>query len=146
MIKSLHLSTRYVKVTIALVALLVGSLIYIVFRSNSLLMFRWFDSFNLSSIVNELRANYSQISLYSWVKYNMPAGLWLFSYMYIIDAIWGKEYIPLKRTFLWTLPVVAILSEFFQLIRILPGTFDILDIISYLLAIIMYLILKRTEI
>lgn len=146
MIKSLHLSTRSIKVVISLIVLTIGSLIYIIFRSNSLLMFKWFDAVNLTSIINDLRNNYSQIPLYSWIKYSMPAGLWLFSYMYIIDAIWEKEYISLKRAFLWTLPIIAILSEFLQLCNILPGTFDVLDLISYLLAVALYLIIKKTEI
>lgn len=146
MIKSLHLSTRSIKVIISLIALTIGSLIYIIFRSDSLLMFKWFDAINLTSIINDLRGSYSQVPLYSWIKYSMPAGLWLFSYMYIIDAIWEKEYISLKRAFLWTLPIIAILSEFLQLCNILPGTFDVLDLISYLLAITLYLIIKKTEI
>lgn len=146
MIKNLHLTTRSIKVYIALIALAIGSLIYIIFRSKNLLMFQWFDTLNLTSIVNDLRNNYSQIPIYSWIKYSMPAGLWLFAYMYIIDAIWGKEYISFKRAFLWTLPIIAILSEFLQLMKILPGTFDVLDILSYIFAISLYTIIKRTEI
>lgn len=138
----MNISSRPIKVSISLIALVVGSLIYIVFRSKSLLMFQWFDAIHLTSAINQLRNNFSQVPIYSWIEFNMPAGLWLLSYLYIIDAIWGKEYMYLKRAFLLMLPILALSSEFLQLVKILPGTFDIFDVLCYILAITLYNIIK----
>ena len=135
--------TRMAEATIGLVALTIGGLIYIRYRSENLLMFDWFDNLNLSSLIDELRTSTDTTSLYGWIKYNMPAGLWLFSYMFVIDSIWWKDRNNYYICFLYALPILAITSELMQLFKLCPGTFDILDIISYFLAILIFLITKK---
>lgn len=133
---------RVWEATIGIVVLIIGGAIYVLYRNEHLLMFDWFQYLGISDYINRLRAEANGLSLYEWVKYSMPAGLWLFSYMFIIDSIWGKGSNALYKSFLYVLPVLAILSELMQCIKILPGTFDIMDLISYVLAIIVFLIIK----
>ena len=102
---------RLTEATIGLVALTIGSLIYVRYRSESLLMFNWFQSLGLSEIVEDIRRNSSNSNLYGWVKYNMPAALWLFAYMFIIDSVWGREKNNLSLYFLYALPLLALASE-----------------------------------
>ena len=135
--------TRIAEATIGLVALTLGGLIYIRYRSENLLMFDWFDNLNLSNFIGGLRASTDGASLYGWIKYNMPAGLWLFSYMFVIDSVWGKDRNICYMCFLYVLPILAIISELMQLFKLLPGTFDIMDILSYSLAILIFLIIKK---
>lgn len=108
-------------------------------------MFNWFDDLGLNDIVMKWRDGYSYTNLWEWVKYNMPAGLWLFSYMFIIDSIWEDDRNPFYKCFIIILPIVAIASEIMQSYKILPGTFDILDVISYVFAILLFITIKITS-
>ena len=115
--------------------LLVGSLIYILFRSSSLKMFYWFKSLNLLNIITELR----QLTLIYYntlpgsVLFALPDGLWLFAYVSLILHVWNNSIDT--KSIIWVLlvPYIAIISEFGQLFGIIPGTFDFLDIIMYIL-------------
>lgn len=133
---------RTTKVLLSLVILFIGGLIYVVYRSKSLLMFDWFNSIGLSNIIDRLRNLFQGDGIFGWVKYSLPDGLWIFSYLFILDAIWDGERNVISMIFLWGLPIVSILSEFLQLYGILPGVFDWIDLASYLLAIILFLIIK----
>lgn len=107
-------------------------------------MFNWFENINISYYTDLIRLRFENIPINSWAKYNMPAALWLGSYLLIIDAIWESSTFRIPYlVFCYSLPVIAILSEVLQLVHIIPGTFDILDIISYSLITIIYLIFKR---
>ena len=137
-------SIKATKIIISQVALLVGGLIYVTFRSNHLLMFKWFECLNISPFIVDIRNNYGGFGIYEWVEYNLPAALWLFSYMYLIDAIWGEtKDTKRKMFFVWILPLLALMSEFMQLVDILPGTFDVFDLVGYLLAILTYVLIKK---
>ena len=73
----------------------------------------------------------------------MPACLWLFSYMFVMDALWNDENNMIYQVFIYVLPVVAILSELLQLVNIIPGTFDLLDLASYAISIILFITIKK---
>jgi hypothetical protein len=82
-------------------------------------------------------------NVYEWVKYNLPAGLWLFAYMFVLDAVWGKDKNCVSMYFLYVLPLLAVASEFMQFVGLLPGTFDIMDLVSYISATILFVIIKK---
>ena len=127
---------------LSLVILLLGGLIYVIFRDKSLLMFDWFNTIGISNEVDGLRRMFQGEGIYGWVKYSLPDGLWIFSYMFIVDAIWDRERNAVSMIFLWGLPIVAVLSECLQYFSLLPGVFDWMDIASYMLAISLFLIIK----
>lgn len=133
---------RATKVVLSLIILFMGGLIYVVYRDKSLLMFDWFDYLGISNAVEGFRNLFQVESVYGWVKYSLPDGLWIFSYMFIVDAIWDKEKNTVSMIFLWGLPIVAVLSECFQYFGLLPGVFDWMDMASYLFAIALFLIIK----
>lgn len=133
------------KSSLAIVLLIFGGFIYVVFRSEDLLMFNWFRSLGLNSVVIKLRDSYGLMNIHDWVKYNIPAGLWLFSYMLIIDSIWENGYNSTYKFFITILPVFAIISEVMQFFQILPGTFDIMDMIIYVFAIFLFLTIKLSS-
>ena len=81
--------------------------------------------------------------MYGLIKYNLPAGLWLFAYMFVIDAVWGKDKNRVSMYFLYVLPLLAVASEFMQFVGLLPGTFDVMDLLSYVSAILLFLIIKK---
>ena len=98
---------RIAEAAIGLVALTIGGLIYIRYRSESLLMFDWFHNLGLSDSIEDFRSNSEMPNVYDWVKYNLPAGLWLFAYMFVIDAVWGKDNNRVSMYFLYVLPLLA---------------------------------------
>jgi len=136
---------RTIKVTIGIVALSVGGIIYILYRTDSLLMFSWFQKLGMSEYICNFRADYGKNSVYGWVKYSMPAGLWLFSYLFIIDSVWGNYKKSVYKCFLCTLPIMAITSELLQYFGILSGTFDFLDLMSYISAIFLFIFIKKLQ-
>ena len=134
--------TRITKATTGLMALIVGGLIYIRYRSESLLRFDWFQGLNISDYIARIRSTAEDSYIKGWLVYNLPAGLWLFAYLLIIDAIWGKEKNAQYMCYLHILPFLAIVSELMQCLRFLPGTFDFLDLVSYVCAILLFIIIK----
>lgn len=133
---------RAAKVMLSLVILLLGGLIYVIFRDKSLLMFDWFDAIGIDNEIDGLRSLFQGEGIYGWVKYSLPDGLWLFSYMFLVDAIWNGSRSISSYIFIYSLPILALLSEFFQYFGLLPGVFDWMDVVSYLFAIILFVIIK----
>lgn len=133
---------RATKVMLSLVILLLGGLIYIIFRDKSLLMFNWFDAIGIGNEIDGLRRLFQGEGIYGWVKYSLPDGLWAFSYMFLVDAIWNGSKLISSYIFIYSLPFFALLSEFFQYFGLLPGVFDWVDVASYLFAIILFVIIK----
>ena len=140
-----NIKYRATEVMLSLVILLMGGLIYVIFRDKSLLMFDWFNTIGISHEVERLRNHFQGEGIYGWVKYSLPDGLWIFSYMFIVDAIWDRERNAVSMIFLWGLPIVAVFSECFQYFGLLPGVFDWMDMASYILAITLFLIIKHLK-
>lgn len=134
---------RIAEATIGLVALTIGGLIYIRYRSESLLMFDWFHNLGLTNFIEFFRSNSEAPNINGWVKFNLPAGLWLFAYMFLIDAVWAKDKNHISMYFLYILPLLAIVSEFMQFVGLVPGTFDVMDLLSYISAILLFIIIKK---
>lgn len=137
-------NTVIFKALISFVLLFVGGLIYLGWRSGNLVMFQLLDTWGMSDLLIFIRNISVNYSIYDWVKYSAPDGLWLFSYMFLIDAIWDNHRYILYYIFLLFLPIIALLSELFQCFEVMPGTFDIVDLFCYILAIVIFVIIKLT--
>ncbi len=122
-----------------LFSILSGGLIYVLFRQDSLKMFSWFESVNLSNSIFEMRLFTLPLSIYlpDWFLYSLPDGLWLFSYVSFLLVVW--ENVISKHNIHWVLlvPLIAIFSELGQLIKVIPGTFDVVDLCSYFLGAVL---------
>lgn len=135
---------RSYKVSLSILLLMIGGVLYIAYRDKSLIMFSWFEIVGIDRLIENIR-KMANIQPYYWVKYNLPACLWLFSYMFIMDAIWSDCKSVNKEMFIWILPIIALLSEIMQIFGLCPGTFDIFDLLSYLSAIILFKTIKYYE-
>lgn len=133
---------RIVKVILSFAILIIGGLIYVGFRDKSLLMFSWFEQLGVSGEVDAFRGLVNSEGVYGWVKNSLPDGLWLFAYMYLVDAIWNGSKSISSYIFIFSLPFFALLSEFLQYFGMLPGVFDWIDVASYLFAILLFVIVK----
>lgn len=133
---------RIVKVILSFTILIIGGLIYVGFRDKSLLMFSWFDQLGIIREVDAFRGLVNSDGLYGWVKYSLPDGLWLFAYMFLVDAIWNGSKSISSYIFIFSLPCFALISEFLQYYGLFPGVFDWIDVASYSFAILLYVIIK----
>ena len=133
---------RIVKVILSFAILIIGGFIYVGFRDKSLLMFTWFEQLGVGGEVDAIRGLVNSEGVYGWVKNSLPDGLWLFAYMFLVDAIWNGSKLISSYIFIYSLPFFALLSEFFQYFGLLQGVFDWVDVASYLFAIILFVIIK----
>lgn len=139
-----HGSWKWLVARIALSVLLLtmGGLIYIAYREQSLLLFRWLDALGLNEEVSALRRMACAGEVFFWVKYNLPAGLWLLSYMLMVDAVWTSSESAVSYVFVYALPFLALLSEVLQHVGWLPGVFDWMDVCAYVCAICLFELFK----
>lgn len=128
---------RKIRIAPSFFPVIFGGFIYIIFRGEDLVMFRWFKYLNLSAVIAIIKNFRDIFSFPEWFIYSLPDGLWVFSYIAVSLEVW--KYSFTKENFFWifSIPFFAVLSEFLQLFRIVPGTFDFIDIAFYLLGIIL---------
>lgn len=124
---------RRIELVLALILFIVEGLMYLTFRSTELNMFRLYE--HAGPWVESLRAWGDTIDIPRWVRYSLPDGLWLLSYLLLVDAIWNKFD---KYSCIWYLimPAVAFGSEFAQLLWGLTGTADPMDFVCYAAAVV----------
>lgn len=114
-----------------LIPVFFGGVIYIIWRDRSLLMFQWFEAFYyIDGIIAVLR-NIS-VGMPDWFIYNLPGGLWAYSFSYILFYIWRDANCKVKYAWVALVPVIAIGSELGKLLGFIAGTFDIVDIAFYI--------------
>jgi len=123
------------KITITLISLSLGGAIYILWRDDTLLMFHWFSSLSISENILIARSKMAPIKeiLPSYIIYTLPTTLWLFSGLMTFDLIW-REDSKNKNLWLFVFFIFAIGSELLQAVKIVPGTFDSLDLLSMAVA------------
>lgn len=117
--------------------LLLGGLIYILFRTTTLKMFAWYDKIGLSNLITNLRDYVSPIAnnVPNWFLYSLPDGLWIFSYISLMLYIWKNSITKNSIIWIFIIPFFALFSEFGQLLKLVPGTFDVFDLLFYVLGI-----------
>lgn len=117
----------------ALVLLGAGGVVYISFRSISLLMFDWFESLRCMDIVEKIRSLSVGITPSNFVLYNLPDLLWMVSYLLFVNALIPKRNLGSYLFWLLFLPVLAVIHEIMQAIGIIPGSFDYIDLLCYII-------------
>lgn len=123
----------------AILSVIIGGLIYILFRTDSLVMFGWFEQLRISEFIYNLRDAqlFPQFNSFKTIINTAPGGLWTFSYTVFLLFIWNLELNFRNIFYYMSIPAAAVISEVFQLTGLIPGTFNYLDIISYTAGTIM---------
>lgn len=118
-----------------IITLLVGGLIYMLFRTSTLLMFNWYNNIGIGEILNGFRKFTIPIAedIPEWILFSLPDGLWIFSYVSLMLFIWRNS-VSYKNLF-WILivPILAIVSEIGQIFGLVKGVFDFTDLLLYTL-------------
>lgn len=124
---------------------LLGVLIYLLFRSESIRVFDYLTYVKLDKPLSIIRSFTLPLTQFipDWIIYSLPDGLWLFSFSLIISEIWNKE--DNIRFWFWTLllPFTAIIWELGQAIQVFSGTFDWID--TFIYSTVTFLIIKRNK-
>jgi len=114
--------------------LLFGSFIYIHYRATSLIMFRWFDTLGLSSVIGWIRRWPLPPHPPSWLIFSLPDALWVYAFTSLMLLIWHYRITPASIGWIALAPVIGIGSELGQAIKIVPGTFDLTDLMLLVIA------------
>ena len=124
------------KMIIGILPVIVGGLIYLTYRTDSLLMFGWFNKIGLSDTIDLLRSNQllQNLTIPNWIKFSLPDALWLFSFNYILLTLWNFNLNRQSAFWLFLAPTIGLFSEIGQLIGLVPGTFDLVDLLLLLIA------------
>jgi len=112
-----------------------GITVYTLWGSKHLIIYRWLGdsvSGNISRIQNS--SAIQNIKVPNWIKYNVPDGLWLYSLTTLIIFIWQKKLNIYSLPWILLCPFLAFGSEIGQGLKIIPGTFDVIDLLAYSLA------------
>jgi hypothetical protein len=120
----------------AALALLMGSTVYILWRPDALLMFRWFDALGLHDAIVRLRHPLGHFGVLTPTVFvfSAPWALWLLSYLFCIRAIWHNSASRARHIWFWFLPFISIVIECAQASGFCPGTFDADDILALAVA------------
>ena len=113
---------------------IVGGLIYTIYRDENILLFEWYNYLGISFYTLELRNFFNPQNLFisNFLTQNLPDGLWVYSFTSCMLLIWGKKN-PINKYIYIIIPMLlSIFSELGQLFKFIRGTFDPLDLIFYL--------------
>lgn len=127
---------------LALLCLIIGGVIYLIYRNRTLVMFRLVPN-NIIGLLNNVR-QYIDLphgKLSSFVVYNLPAGLWTISYMVLMRNICNEMPKTQKLIWVYSLPILLLMIELLQSVIVRLGTFDLLDMLCYLIPILVLLII-----
>jgi len=124
---------------LAAACLLSGSVLYILFRPTTLLMFHWVDSLGLIESVGTVRSHVHTSNGYLpyWAIYSLPFALWVLSYLFFLSGVWGKSISLGRVAWFWSIPIIAITAELAQGLHIIPGHFDPVDLVTIIFATIL---------
>ena len=129
---------RALKIFAGLIFLLIGSYLYLKFRSETLLMFKWAKNLGLDFIVSSIRGSFESLNSdrIKYLIFSVPYGLWVISFCCFIGAIWHKDSSFSAIILRLIVPVIAVSSELLQFVGFLPGTFDINDLLVLIVSTI----------
>ncbi len=114
-----------------IICFVTGVMIYLLWREG-LLIHRVISWLGCNTLLDILNQSVADLQPPEWMIYSLPDGLWALSYILIILA----QEMPHKLIWASVIPLVGFFSELLQLAGLMPGTFDIIDLIIYILPLI----------
>lgn len=139
-----HHSNKWIvsEIILGVVFLSCGCAIYLLFRNKTLNLYQWCSTLGLSNTIDTLRSGVQSWNLYEFIKYSLPDGLYCAAYIFMIDAIWHNDKGIIKEFIITLMPIITISSEIFQYFGLVKGTFDVYDLICYVIPPLVYLSIK----
>ena len=132
------------KVILSIILVSIGGCIYLMQRTTGLLMFRIIDFLGLTDAVATLRASAMQWP--EFVVFSLPGGLWSASYVLLADAVLCHQSMAMRLAWGSLIPIIGVVSELLQALRLCPGTADWQDAVCYgvpCMVYVVWVILKK---
>ena len=115
--------------------------LYVSFRSTDMVLYKWLGVDCNTHLFQLLRiTNYQPPS---WLIYNLPDCLWMLSFLFLMECIWGDE--KLKWIFVWCMLGFAYIFETMQYLHVSLCTGDVWDFISYTIAMVLYILFNKLK-
>lgn len=116
--------------------------IYLSNRTTDMQLYSWFNIDTENHLLENIRN--TSFCFAPWVKYNLPDGLWLLSFLLFMEGIWNRDRL-IKWIFCISIISFAFVSEILQFNGYLLGTGDIWDLVSYVAAVLLLLIFIKLK-
>ncbi len=127
-----------VQIALACLLLLVGGALYLFLRPSGLLLHKVAADLGLGEQIRQGRLFFSGFQLPEWMLFSLPAALWAAAYILVTDAILAQRP-PLRRLAVAAfIPALGMASELMQALHLLPGTFDVADLVAYAVPCLAY--------
>lgn len=138
-----QINSKYI--LLGLLLLIVGGMIYLLYRPQSLLLFHVAGGLGLTDAIGQWRQTAAAWRPAKFTVYCLPAGLWALSYVLIVGTL--TQSLPALRRWLLvaSIPLLGIASEVMQALGLVPGTFDWTDLALYLLPLIAYTTINNKQ-
>ena len=114
---------------ISILSLFSGVLLYLIYRPTSLIIFKWIKYLGLYELVLNLRVNLKDYTPPDFIIFNLPNGLWILSVTLLLHTIWINKFNVSFKIYLSLILVLIIIPEILQFLKLIPGTFDVFDLI-----------------
>jgi hypothetical protein len=117
------------------IPLALGGFIYLAWRADDLRVFAWARTCGLGPAVAVIRdrAAHALPMVPRFVRYCASDGLWVYAVTSFMAEVWRCGERRPRRLWMAAAPVLALGWELAQLARIVPGTFDLADMLAYAL-------------
>ena len=119
----------------AVAPVLAGGLLYGLFRTERLLGWRWAEQAGLDGALRSVRDLGAGWSVPEWVAFSLPDALWCYAFAWTVCR--ATATLPVRERVAWlALPVLlGPGAELGQLVGVVPGTFDVLDLVLCVVAV-----------
>ena len=133
--------------------LLIGGLIYIIFRNPTVLYCIAGEEWTwLNTLRNAAKAWLAESGpMGDFVVFSLPDGLWTTSYILLINTFYRGAPTSLRIRWASVIPFIGAATELFQACcpvgysigSVQVGTFDVLDLVCYLAPLAFYILLQK---
>jgi hypothetical protein len=126
--------------------LMAGAIIYLLFRSDSLVVFGWIDLLGLKSDVEKMREFFSPLSrlIPKQVLFSVPDALWTFSLAWFLEVIWNESNDRRITRQVFSISLIISLGyEFFQYFYRSLGWFCFYDVAWIMIALFAFKVTAR---
>ena len=130
-----------VQVLAGVLLLLAGIAIYLLFRSQTIVLYQWCMHLGLADVLTPLRQQVQSWTVPDFARYSLPDGMYCASYILLMDALWRNSGRVMRLCFTLLIPVCAILHELLQAASLVRGTFDVADLLCYATPLLVYLLI-----
>lgn len=112
------------------IPLLLGGVIYLLWRDTSLLMFLWLEELGLSEAIANARSSslLQATRPPAWVVFSLPNALWVLALVSSAGLLWRGTRRPWLKIAVTIAACFGVGAEVAQGLGVLPGTFSITDV------------------